>query len=54
MKATRVFTREDLDAWARLTGDANAGVVSDALPFVEYELQRQRKGRVKTKGSAAP
>ena len=33
MKATRVFTREDLDAWARLTGDANAIHVRPVPPF---------------------
>ena len=33
MKATRVFTREDLDAWARLTGDANAIHARPVPPF---------------------
>ena len=33
MKATRVFTREDLDAWARLTGDANAIRARPVPPF---------------------
>ena len=46
MKATRVFTREDLDAWARLTGDANAiharPVPPFAAPIVPAPLRSRR------------
>jgi hypothetical protein len=36
-------------AWARRVGSRNAELVSEQLPFVEYELQRQLVLKLKVK-----